>query len=303
MPASTDSFTGVDLSRLPAPTAIEELDFEVLRAQWLARFQELITAGGGTFDATLESDPVIKLIELGAYREMIWRASRNAGLKAVMVAYATGADLDALGALFGVERYIVIPADPGSGIREVLESDADFRRRMVLAPEGYSVAGPRGAYIFHALSAHSDVLDVSAVSPDPGEVVVTILSRSGTGAPSAPVLTAVETALSAEDVRPITDAVTVQAATIVDFAINATLTFFVGPDKAIITANAQASLSAWLAENRRLGRKGPRAGIIAALMVDGVQNVILTSPAVDVAVTSAQAWNCTTTVLADGGYA
>lgn len=303
MPVSADSFTGVDLSRLPAPTAIEELSFEALRGQWLARFQELVAAAGGTFDAALESDPVIKLVELGAYREMIWRASRNAGLKAVMVAYAIGTDLDALGALFGIERYVLIPADPEAGVTEVTESDADFRRRMVLAPEGFSVAGPRGAYIFHALSAHADVLDVSAVSPDPGEVVVTVLSRSGSGAPSSPVLAAVTAALSAEDVRPITDQVTVQAASIVNFAITATLTYFVGPDKALVTANAQAALQAWLAENRRLGRKGTRAGIIAALMVEGLQNVTLASPAADVAVTSSQAWNCTGITLNDGGYA
>ena len=66
---------------------------------------------------------------------------------------------------------------------------------------------------------------------------------------------------------------------------------------------AQAALAAWLLENRRLGRKGTRAGIIAALMVPGVQNVALASPAADVAVTSAQAWNCTGVTLVDGGYA
>src|SRR3546814_9711108 len=48
-------------------------------------------------------------------------------------------------------------------IPAVMESDSDLRRRLVLAPEGYSVAGPEGAYIFHALSAHPDVLDASAI--------------------------------------------------------------------------------------------------------------------------------------------
>lgn len=57
MASSTDSFTGVDLSRLPAPDVIEALDFETLRAAWIADFQAKFPA----FDATVESDPVVKL--------------------------------------------------------------------------------------------------------------------------------------------------------------------------------------------------------------------------------------------------
>ena len=45
-----------------------------------------------------------------------------------------------------------------------------------------SVAGPTGAYEFHALSADGDVKDAAATSPAPGEVVVTVLSRTGDGA-------------------------------------------------------------------------------------------------------------------------
>ncbi len=303
MSVSAESFTGVDLSRLPPPQAVEELDFETLRTAWLDQFFDLATDAGITFDATLESDPVVKLIELGAYREMVWRASRNAGLRAVMAAYAIGADLDHIAALFGVERYVLVPANIETGAAAVLENDDDFRRRMVLAPEGFSVAGPRGAYLFHALSADNDVLDASAISPDPGQVVVTVLSRTGTGVPSGPVLAAVTAALSAEDVRPITDQVTVQAASIVDFSISATLTYYLGPDKSVVTATALAALNAYLAANHRLGRSITRAGIIGAIMVEGLQNVVLAAPAADLPFTSAQAGNCTGITLADGGYA
>src|SRR3546814_19943147 len=80
-----------------------------------------------------------------------------------MPAYATGADLDNLAALLGVTRFELEPGDSVLGIPAVMESDSDLRRRLVLAPEGYSVAGHEGAYIFHALSAHPDVLDASAI--------------------------------------------------------------------------------------------------------------------------------------------
>lgn len=297
MPIDSDSFTGVDLSRLPAPQVIEPLDFETIYAQALAQFQVYFPA----FDATVESEPVVKLIQLFAYRELVLRQRINDAARAVMPAFAIGSDLDALGALFGVERFILIPADPEAGITELLESDADFRRRMVLAPEGFSVAGPVGAYIFHALSADSDVLDASAVSPDPGEVVVTVLSRTGDGAPSSEVLDAVEARLNADNVRPLTDLVTVQPASIVSFEVEAGLVLLPGPDSAVVLAAAQARVDAHLASIRRLGRDVTRAALIAALCPEGVQNVDLVSPAADIVLASDEAGHCTGVTITVSG--
>lgn len=297
MPVASDSFTSVDLSRLPAPNVIEPLDFETIHAAALAQFVTLFPS----FDASVESDPVVKIIELFAYRELVLRQRVNDAARAVMPAYATGADLDALAAIMGIERFILDPGDPGEGVPPTLESDDDFRRRMVLAPEGFSVAGPEGAYIFHALSADSDVLDASATSPDPGEVVVTVLSRSGDGTPSAPVLAAVDARLNSATVRPLTDLVTVQAADIVDFSVQASLHFFAGPDSALVLAEALARLDAWIANIRRLGRDITRAGIIAALHAEGVQNVTLTLPAADIVLTRLQAGHCTAITVTDAG--
>lgn len=174
---SATSATAIDLSRLPAPLIVEQLDYAVilaaLRADMLDRFPD--------FSAAVESDPVQKLLEVCAYRELLLRAAFNERARGCLVAFAVGPDLDNLGALLGAYRLEIEPADPLSGTPAVMESDADFRRRIILAPEGYSVAGPEGAYIWHALSADADVLDASATSPDPGEVVVTVLSRTGDG--------------------------------------------------------------------------------------------------------------------------
>lgn len=297
MAIASDSFTGVDLSRLPAPDVIEQLDFETIVADAKAQFATLFPA----WTADLESDPIVKLIELFAYREIVLRQRVNDAAKAVMPAFATGADLDHLAALFGIERFIITPANPLTGTPEVLESDDDFRRRLTLAPEGYSVAGPEGAYIFHAISASSEVLDASATSPDPGEVVVAVLARSGDGTASAPLLATVNARLNSASVRPLTDQVTVQSAAIVNFAVTATLTFLPGPDRAVVLATAQQRLTAHLADLRRLGRDITRAGIIAALAPDGVHNVVLSAPAADIAITRLQAGYCTAVTLTDGG--
>lgn len=297
MAASSDSFTGVDLSRLPAPDVIEALDFETIYAQALAQFGTYFPA----FDATVESDPIVKLIQLFSYRELVLRQRVNDAARAVMPAYANGADLDAIAASFGVERFILTPADPEHNIPATYESDADFRRRMVLGPEGYSVAGPAGAYIFHALSADSDVRDASVESPDPGEVVVTILSRLGDGTASLELLATVSAKLNADTIRPLTDLVTVQSATIVTFDIVADIIFLNGPDQSLVMAEAQARLDDHLAATLKLGRDVNRAGIIAALHAEGVQNVLLSSPAADIIITRAEAGACTSITITDAG--
>lgn len=291
------AFSAVNLSLLSPPDAVETLDFGTIFAAMLADLQ----ARDPSFSALVESDPAMKILEVAAYRELLLRQRVNDAVKAVMPAFAKGADLDHIAALFGVSRLTITPADPEAGTPAVTESDDDFRRRLVLAPEGYSVAGPEGAYIFHALTADPDVMDASVASPSPGEVVVSILSRTGNGAPSADVLAAVSAYLANGGVRPLTDHVTVQGAQIVNYTVTAALKTFPGPDAAVVLAAAQARLASYTAESHRLGRDITRSGIHAALHVEGVQNVALTAPAADIVISDEQAAFCTGTAVTHAG--
>ncbi len=286
------TFTAVDLSRLPAPDVIEQLDFDTIAADAVARFKAEMAAIGVPFDGR-ETDPATKLLQTFAYLAQLLRQRINDATRAVMPAYAVGADLDNIAALFGIMRLVIIPANPQLNLPAVMESDTEFRRRMVLAPESYSVAGPHGAYLFHALTADSDVLDASADSPSPGTVLVTVLSRSGDGTASAPLVARVQAYLSDDTRRPMTDLVMVQGAAIVDYAIDYDLTMFTGPDAGVVRAASLARVSALAAESHRLGRDVTRAAIFAAAYVEGVQNVALNSPAVDIAISRAQAPWCT----------
>ena len=283
----TAAASSVDLSRLPPPDVIEELDFEAIlaarKADFLSRFPQ--------FTANVESDPVVKALETGAYRELVLRARVNDAGRRVLVAYAAGADLDNLAALLGVARQEIAPADEQSGTPAVFEDDAALRRRMLLAPDSFSVAGPASAYVFHALSADADVLDASAISPAPGEVTVSVLSRSGDGSASASLVATVQALLDDDEVRPLTDEVTVQSAQIVAVAIDAALTLYPGPDQALILRNANDALDTLLEDNRRLGRDLTRSAITAALHVAGVQNVALASPGADVVIDATQCAN------------
>lgn len=285
------AFTQIDLSTLPAPDVIEELNFETIFAAMLADLQ----ARDPAFSALVESDPAYKILEVAAYRELLVRQRVNDAARAVMLAYATGTDLDQLGALFGVTRFVIEEGDPEAvpPIPQVLESDTEFRRRIQLSLEGFSVAGPRGAYIFHGLSADADVLDISATSPDPGEVLISVLSRVGNGAASSPLLAAVEAKLNSDSIRPLTDLVTVQSASIVNYTVTAGLYVYPGPDSSVVLQKALAALNTYIAQVHKIGQDVTLSGIYAALHQPGVQRVNLTSPSANVVISPTQASFCT----------
>lgn len=283
-------YVNVDLSQLPPPAVVEELDYEQILAAMLADLQ----ARDPSFSALVESDPAYKILEVAAYREMLVRQRVNDAAKAVMIAFAQGSDLDHLGANYDVKRLVITPADPEAipPVEAVYESDDDFRNRIVLSLEGYTTAGSRGSYQFHALSASGDVKDVAVDSDTPGTVQVAVLSRTGTGEAPEETLEAVEEALTGEVRRPLCDTVVVQSATIVPYAITASLTLFSGVGQAEVLAAAQAAAEAYAAEQHRLGRDITRSGLFAALHQEGVQNVSLTAPASDIVIAWDEAPNC-----------
>ena len=289
----------IDLSELPPPDLIAQIDHDARFNGKLARLVDNLPE----FSALVESDPAIKLLESDSYDEMLLAQAFNDAARRHLLAFATGAALDHLGVLLGVVRLELTPANPGTGAPAVMESDAEFRARILLAPHSFSVAGPEGAYIYHAKSASSDVLDASATSPTPGQVVVSVLSRTGDGTAPASTIDAVEAVLTHDEVRPLTDEVIVQSAEIVTFDIFADLYLYAGPDPALIENAAADALDAYLLKARRLGRDIPRSAIIAALHVAGVQRVDLTSPAADQVLTPLQAGWCESVALNYAGIA
>lgn len=274
----------IDLSELPAPSIIAQPDFEARRASKIARLIEILPE----FSALLESDPAIKLIEADSFDEMILVQNFNDSARSLLIAFASGNNLDNLGALMGVQRLVIADADIATGAVEILESDDEFRERILIAPHSFSVAGPELAYIFHARSASSQVADASATSPAPGQVLVSLLSRDGDGTASPESISQVDAVLSNDDIRPLTDEVTVQSAQVINYNIDADIFLYAGPDSNLIIQTATADLHKYLADNRRIGRDITHAGIIASLKTAAVQNVILKSPAADIVVDPTQ---------------
>ncbi|UWR86988.1 baseplate assembly protein [Phaeobacter inhibens] len=294
-----DGFTSINLSQLPAPDVLQAVDFETAFAEMVAELRQR----DPVFDALVESDPAYKVLEIAAFYRTLAIQQVNDAARAVMPAYATGADLDHIAARYAVVRLVIEPGDPQAlpPVLPVLESDAALRRRMFLAFEGLSTAGPMGAYVFYALGADPDVGDASVQSPAPGEVLVTVLSRSGDGAAPAALLAAVDTALNADDVRPLTDLVIVRGAEVLTYNIEAVLTVLPGPDSGVVREAAERAALAYASQQRRLGADITLSGLYAALHQPGVQNVALVSPAADIAVNASQAAFCTAVSVSTGG--
>ncbi|MEQ9721134.1 baseplate assembly protein [Yersinia alsatica] len=296
----------IDLSQLPAPLVIESLDFETLFAMRKEEFIALYPADqqdAVRLTLSFESEPIVKLLQENAYRELLLRQRVNEGAQAVMVAHAISSDLDHLGANNGIERLTITPADPDAipPIMAVMESDDDFRVRIPQAFEGLSVAGPTGAYEYHARSADGRIADASAISPSPACVTVTVLSREGNGTAPQDLLDKVFTALNDENVRPVADRLTVNAADIVDYHIDATLYFYPGPEAESIRAASETQLQSYISTQRRLGRDIRLSAIYAALHVEGVQRVELAAPLTDVILDRTQAAYCSGYTLTVGG--
>lgn len=263
-------FDSIDLSQLPKPAVVEVLDAEAYMARYRERLKERLAARGFDWDMeAIEQDAGTAAAETTGFREMILRGRINDAATSVMLAYATGTDLDQIAARYGVQRM--------EG-----ETDAMFRTRVQLAPEALTVAGSAGAYAFHARSASTQIVDVAVFSPSPGRVDVLPLIASDDGIPSDGLIELVRRAVTAENRKPLTDYVVVRKPAPRPFSVAARLVVGDGPDPALIRGNAMTSLDLYLASRRRIGAAIYTAGLLAALKVPGVENVILDAPLADV---------------------
>lgn len=284
------STTAVDLSLLSPPDVVEQIDFEVILAAALEDYYAKMDALGIEYTRLRESDPAYKLAEAFAYREMLVRQRANDSAKAVLLAYAKGNDLEYKAAERNLQRRVITPAteiEPA-----VMETDETLRARVQLAPEGYTTAGSEGSYIFHGMNADVRVKDIQPDSPTPGIVNIYVLSTEGNGTASEELLTIVENALNKKEVRPLTDSVNIFSASIINYEVTAVLQVEDGPDDSVILADALAQLSEYTSKMHALGRSPTLSGIYQALHRPGVSNVVLTSPASNLAVSTGQAAYC-----------
>lgn len=287
----------IDLSLLTAPTVIESLNYEAIlaeRKQYLISLYPLEEQESITATLALESEPIVKLLQESAYRELLLRNRVNTAAAAVMLAFAGGADLDQIGANYGCARLVITAADDTAvpPIEAVYESDDDYRYRIQMSLDSYTTAGSKESYIYHGLSADGDVKDIEPVSPSPGVVTIYVLSRTGDGSASEELIEKVGATLNEESIRPLTDQVTVQSAAILNYTIDAELVLLPGPDQSVVQAAAVSALTEYTEAQKKLGYDITLDGIYKALRQTGVQKVNLTTPQNHISIGSGQAGHC-----------
>lgn len=155
------------------------------------------------------------------------------------------------------------------------ETDDAYRERIHIAPESFSVAGPDGAYRFWAASANQLIVDVEVKSPTPGVVEIIPLLQGGE-IPGQEILDAVNDICSDENIRPLTDNVTVRAPKVNDFDVE--LTYWINKDDvasvSIIQAAVESAVQAYaLWQKSRLGRDINPSELIRRVMQAGAYRV------------------------------
>lgn len=160
------------------------------------------------------------------------------------------------------------------------EGNNPYRERIRLAPEGFSVAGPDGAYKYWAMTVSSSISDVAVYSPSEGQVVIRPLLQGGV-VPGQEILDAVNAICSARDIRPLTDHVSVLAPETVNYDI--TLTYYIDSEKSAEAATIQAAVTqvvnnyvAW--QKAKLGRDINPSELIARVVNAGAKRLSVVAP-------------------------
>lgn len=198
-------------------------------------------------------------------------------LEATAVGYCTVPGLAASGLLAGQLCRLVDPLPyivSASNIDTTtegadVETDERLRERIRLAPESFTVAGSSGEYEARTLAVSAEISEVAVTTPEPGVVDVRFVLQDGE-LPDEAMCALVLEALSAEDVRPLTDHVLVGAPEPVPYAIKGTwqVKRSDAPMLATIAANVEKAL-----EDYRLWQRGrPGRDIVPSRLVSLIQN-------------------------------
>jgi len=275
---STRRFDPVDMSAVPAPAALEEWTFDGILDARFGKFLDIwaqAVAADPTlplYDVTkLRGNPVGFLQRADALREGLVRQRVNEAVQATFLLFAIGADLDARAAEYNTIRA------PG-------ETDASLRLRALLAWENLSIGGSFGGYEYQARSvAPADILDVAVYGHDDapgiqkGEVRIVALGAGGRGVTPPSLLARINQRFNGHDRRSVVkvnDRVTVMAANVPAYPIDATLVLPRGADPAVVLKSQRESAWKYAAYQHRIGGFVTPAGVLDAVGSDNPRLVL-----------------------------
>ncbi len=168
-----------------------------------------------------------------------------------------------------------------SGGGSNVPDDDEYYELMRASMDSFSCAGARGGYIYWAKQVSTEIVDVVANSPVPGEVKIYVLMEGGTLA-GEEMKNKVLAACNEDTKRPLTDHVFVEDAEVVPFDINFTYYLQTGRTKsaaevAAAVNEAVEQYKAW--QCGKLGRDINPDELREYLYHTGIKRIELTAPA------------------------
>lgn len=269
--------TSIDISRLPAPDAIEALDYEALYAAFKVRFlafwqtQRAINPALPAYDVqSLETDPAGIVGEAWSYLRLMDRQRVNDAFLALLSAYAKGSNLEGIAAGRNLARIVIVPAT--SSAAAIMEGDDALLRRYLLSFD-VPASASAGRYLYDAWTAWPQSADKTlglwdarangrAIHGRVGDTDVVVIGPEGR-LPTPAELASVRAAVTHPDRAPEAVAISVMAASRVEYAVSLVLEVpAVGPSPDVLKAEAIKRVTAAAKDRTLIGGEIP-AGLLS----------------------------------------
>ena len=159
-----------------------------------------------------------------------------------------------------------------------VEDDLSLRTRIFYAPQGYSVAGPEGAYQFWVREFSQAIEGVGITSPKPGEVEI-CLTLTGGELPQPAYLERLIEYLYNK--RPLTDQLTLKAPEVVEFDLD--MTYYINRSdtnrELEIRAAVEAAVQQYLSwQESTIGRDLNPDKLVALVIAAGAKRLEVRQP-------------------------
>lgn len=316
-------------NQLAKPEIVTVEPYETLLAQFKASAVAYVGQTNPSMAAQLEeafaneAELATKLVEAFVVYLQTHTRKYNERIEQQFAWWAEGSNLDAKLADLGLERQVLDAGDPAAfpPVPATYEEDDHARLRYYLAPHA-PAAGSRMHYraevltlddranvtvetpeagkvvVTYTLDANGYAAQIKdgngrMVAPNTGQVAVTVLAREGNGTPSLELLDAVRTHFARDDVSPESDAVTVQAAEILEYEIYAVAWIHAGPDAQLTEAAAVEALQSYADSQHVLGGEVDLSWIDYHLHAAGAVRLDVQLPAAPLVAADHQAPYCT----------
>lgn len=268
----------LDSHNIPEPKLLEVPDVQDVFVQLK---QQLLNLDASLENALQPQNPIYRLLETFAYREVYYKSMINEQTKALFIKYAKGSDLDNLALLFNIARKEIQKENLKENKLQILEDDDSFRKRIINALNGLTNAGTPAAYKHHAISIDDSIKDAAAVNQGSGRVLITLLSYKAEGGVDATVVEKAIKHLNSAEIKPLCDLINVISAKVNKYDLKVKVYFKTNVDAEAEILKLQELAIQWRIEKFYLGKHIYLSQLIKKLHLPSIEKLNILMPTQD----------------------